>query len=176
VGKTTHQLVIPDTGEVVGSLYEGDRIYRGKSDDYLKSTIELNKGEPYAKLYMRPMFALARALSGSELQMVYYLLSYLSYDSGIVMNANGKPLSRQIIAQDINLAVKTVDKILQSLHSKQVIGKHNNGREVHFTMNPWLFMRGKRINKTLYEFFKNSRWAKVYDIKRGESNGDHKKE
>ena len=166
--KVTHQLVIPGTGEVVGQLNEGDRIYRSKSDDYLKSTVELNRGEPYAKLYIRPMFELAKALSGSEMQMVYYLLSYLSYDSGIVMQNNGKPLSRQIIAQEINLAVKTVDKILRSLHQKQVIGKHNNGREVHFTMNPWLFMRGKRINKTLYELFKNSRWAKVYSIKRGD--------
>lgn len=168
MAKVTHQLVIPETGEVVGQLNEGDRIYRGKSDDYLKSTVELNKGEPYAKLYIRPMFELAKALSGSEMQMVYYLLSYLSYDSGLVMQVNGKPITRQVIAQEINLAVKTVDKILQGLHQKQVIGKHNNGREVHFTMNPWLFMRGKRINKTLYELFKNSRWAKVYSIKRGD--------
>ena len=171
MSKVTHQMIIPETGEMIGQLYEGDRILRGKSDEYLKSTIELNKGEPYAKLYIRPMFEIAKTLSGSELQMVYYLLSYLSYDSGIIMNNNGRPLSRQVIAQEINLAVKTVDKILQGLHSKQVIGKHNNGREVCFTMNPWLFMRGKRINKTLHEFFKNSRWAKVHDIKRGGKDG-----
>ena len=171
MAKVTHQLINPETGEFRGELYEGDRIYRGRSDEYLKSTVELNKGEPYAKTYIRPMFELAKSLSGSELQMAYYLLTYLSYDSGLVMCPNGKSLTRQVIAQEINLSVKTVDKILQGLHQKQVIGKHNNGREVHFTMNPWLFMRGKRINKTLYELFKNSRWAKVYDIKRGVKDG-----
>ena len=154
-------LVSPKTGEVTGELYEGDRIQRAKSNEYLKSTVELNKDEPYAKAYLRPMFDLAKALSGAALQMVYFLLPYLSYESGLFMHHNGKPLTRLYISDTSGLALKTVDKILHGLHSKQVIGKHNNGREVHFTMNPWLFMKGKRINKTLYELFKNSRWAKV---------------
>ena len=165
MAEVTQILVSPGTGEVIGKLYEGDRIQRAKSNEYLKSTIELNKDEPYAKAYLRPMFDLAKALSGAELQMVYFLLPYLSYESGLLMHPNGKPVTRGYIADMSGLALKTVDKILHSLHSKQVVGKHNNGREVHFTMNPWLFMKGKRINKTLYELFKNSRWAKVQEIK-----------
>lgn len=153
-------LVSPKTGEIVGQLYEGDRIHRAKSDEYLQGTVELNKNEPYAKAYLRPMFDLAKALSGAELQMVYFLLPYLSYESGILMHHNGKALNRAYISDMSGLAIKTVDKILQGLHSKQVIGKHSSGREIQFTMNPWLFMKGKRINKTLHEFYKNSRWAK----------------
>ena len=169
--KVTQVLIKPETGEVTGELYEGDRIYRGKSDEYLKSTVEINKDEPYAKAYIKPMFALAQCLSGAELQMIYFLLPSLSYDSGLLMHSNGKPITRQFISDSAGLAIKTTDKIIQGLHQKQVMGKHNNGREVHFTMNPWLFMRGKRINKTLYEIFKNSRWAKVYSIKRGDPGG-----
>ena len=165
MGQVTQMMVSPKTGEIVGELYEGDRIHRAKSDEYLKSTVELNKDEPYAKAYLRPMFDLAKALSGAELQMVYFLLPYLSYESGILMHHNGKALNRAYISDMSGLSLKTIDKILQKLDAKEVIGKHSSGRMVVFTMNPWLFMKGKRINKTLFESYKNSRWAKVKEIR-----------
>ena len=157
-----------ETGAKTGELYSGDRIYRGKAIDYLKNTVEICRGEPYFKVFQRPMFELSGALTGAEMQMVFYLAQYIGYDSGILFMPGGRPLSRQFISGETGLSVKTIDKILQGLHKKQVIGKHNNGREVHFTVNPFLFMRGKRINRTLYELFKNSRWAKVAELKRGE--------
>jgi hypothetical protein len=56
--------------------------------------------------------------------------------------------------------IVTVDKLLDSLNKKQVIGKHKTGRTVCFTVNPFIFMKGNRVNKTLAKFFENSRWAK----------------
>jgi hypothetical protein len=145
-------------------VYPGDRVIRKQSIDYLNSTIEINKNEPYTKAFIKPMFTLARSLSGSELQMVYCLLPYISYESGLLMHPNGRALTRECISDATGLGLKTVDRILKSLQDKKVIGKHNSGREIHITVNPWLFMRGKRINRTLYEFFKNSRWAKLIEI------------
>jgi hypothetical protein len=163
---TTNRAVINlETGEVVHEMQPGDRILRKQSVDYLRSTVEINKDEPYAKAFIKPMFTLARSLSGPELQMVYFLLPYISYESGILMHSNGRQLTRECISETTGLGLKTVDRILKTLFEKKVIGKHNSGREIHLTVNPWLFMRGKRINKTLYEFFKNSRWAKVCEIK-----------
>jgi hypothetical protein len=163
---TNRAVVNLKTGVVVHEMQPGDRIIRRNTVEYLGDTMEINHGEPYAKAYIKPMFALARALSGQELQMVYFLLPYISYESGILMHSNGRKLTRGCISDATGLGLRTVDRLLQSLHAKQVIGRHNNGREVHYTVNPWLFMRGKRINRTLYEFFKTSRWAKVCEIER----------
>jgi hypothetical protein len=163
---TTNRAVINlETGEVVHEMQPGDRILRKQSVDYLRSTVEINKDEPYAKAFIKPMFQLARSLSGPELQMVYFLLPYISYESGILMHSNGRQLTREAISDNTGLGLKTVDRIIKALYDKKVIGKHISGREVHYTVNPWLFMRGKRINRTLYEFFKSSRWAKVCEMK-----------
>lgn len=163
-GRVVSIMFSPETGEKLGEMYEGDRILRKRSREYLKSTIELLPDEPYTKTYHRVMFAVSQGLTGSELQMAYSLLPFLSYESGMLKHQNGQPLNRQYIADYTGLSIKTVDKILQGLKEKQVIGRNVVGREVQYYMNPWIFMRGQRINRTLYDMFKNSRWAKVYEV------------
>jgi len=97
--------------------------------------------------------------------MVYFLLPYLSYESGMLKHPNGQPLHRLYIAKETGLSINSVDRILQKLKENQIISRNVTGQSVQYIMNPWLFMRGKRINKTLYEMFKNTRWAKVYDLR-----------
>lgn len=154
-----------ETGADAGEMYPGDRITRKKSIDYLESTTEILKDEAYIKMYNRPMFSLARSLTGSELQMVYFLLPFLSYESGMLKTRNGQPLARKQISGKTGLSINTVDRLLQGLKEKQIIGRNVVGREVQYFMNPYLFMRGKRINKTLHDMFKNTDWAKEYDKK-----------
>lgn len=153
-----------ETGSDAGELYEGDRIIRKQSIDYLQSTTEILPNEPYAKAFLKPMFQIAKTLKGTELQMVYFLLPYLSYESGMLKHPNGQPLHRNYIAEKTELSLSSVDRILQKLKENRIISRNVTGNEVQYFMNPWLFMRGKRINKTLYEMFKNSEWAKVYEI------------
>lgn len=155
----------PETGEVITHINENDRILRDKSEEYLRRTVEIMNGETYVKAWDKTMFALAKALSSTELQMVWYLSRYVSYETGLLTHRNGRPLTRKHISDETGLSVKTVDRLMLGLKEKQVIGRHTTGRSTVFTVNPWVFTRGKRINKTLYEFFKNSRWAKVVDIK-----------
>ena len=154
-----------ETGADAGEMYPGDRIVRKQSADYLQRTVELMRDEPYTKIYNRPMFSLAKSLSGSEMQMVYFLLPYLSYESGMLKARNGQPLTRQQISDKTGLSINTVDRLLQGLKKVQVIGRNVVGREVQYFMNPYLFMRGKRINWTLRDMFQNTDWAKEYEKK-----------
>jgi hypothetical protein len=157
-----------ETGEKTGEMYAGDRVVRKKSIEYLQSTVEILPSETYVKLYLKPLSILAESLTGPESLMVYFLIGYLSYDSGILMHSNGKILTRSFIADAMGQSERQVDRTLDKLREKQVLKKVLGAkREVSIIMNPWLFMRGKRINKTLYEMFRNSDWAKVYDIKTG---------
>lgn len=161
--KATSHLLDINSWEITGSVYEGDRIVRGKSVEKLKNTVEINAKEDYVKVFVKPAFEMARCLTGTETQFVNFLMPYISYDSGMLTKANGRPLTRAQIAVETGLALKTVDRLLLSLRQKQVLSKNKMGRQIQFFMNPWLFMRGKRINKTLYEMFRGSRWAKLYD-------------
>lgn len=152
------------TGEKTGELYQGDRIVRQKTVDYLQDTVELLPDANFVKAYTKPLTQLAKSLTGPEMNMVYYLLQYISYESGALKHHNGQLLTRRFIANEMDLSERTVDRILQGLKAKKVISHNYIGKEVQYYVNPWLFMRGKRINKTLYEMFKNSEWAKVYSI------------
>lgn len=151
-----------DNGEIVGELNFGDKIVRAKSIDYLNDTIELGEGEIFAKIYLKPMFALARNLNGTEAQFVNYLMYYISYTSGILAHENGKPLRRQTMSMETGQDLRTIDRILNSLIEKQVIGKHKTGKTVIFTANPFIFMRGKRVSETLYKLYQNTKWAKMH--------------
>lgn len=157
------RIVTIDTGEYK-DIYEGDtvRILRKQSCEYLENTVELNKNEPYVKVYTKPLFELSRSLTGTESQFVNYLMDYVRYTTGIFAYDNGKVLTRQAMADETGLSIKTVDKILASLVEKQVIGKHKTGHDIQFTGNPYIFMRGNRVNQTLVKFFQNTKWAKMY--------------
>jgi predicted HTH transcriptional regulator len=161
-------LVVRETGEIAGSLNEGDRIIRKKSAEYLGSTVEILPDATYVKVFLKPLSQLAEISTGPEMLMVCYLLQYLSFESGILMHSNGRIVTRSHIAQEMQQSERQVDRTLDKLREKQVLKKVIGAkREVSIIMNPWLFMRGKRINRTLYEMFRNSDWAKVYDLKKG---------
>lgn len=161
----TKYIIDPETGEKIDELRPGDRLLRGKTAEYLADTVELLPNSIYIKAFIRPMAVLADALTGAEMNLVYYCLQFLSYESGMLKNKNGQPLARTNISKTMDLSIQSIDRLLQGLKEKQVMGRNVVGREVQYFMNPWLFMRGKRINKTLYDMFKNSRWAKVHEIK-----------
>lgn len=163
------QAVICDgeTGEKVGTINPGDKIVRAKTQEYLNDTVEILPNAAYIKTYMRPVSMLAESLTGPETFMVYYLLQYLSYESGILMHENGRMLTRSHVADEMGQSERQIDRTLDGLREKEVLKKVlGAGRQVCFIVNPWLFMRGKRINRTLHDMFKNSRWAKVYELKK----------
>jgi hypothetical protein len=155
-------LVDPNTGERLGELNHGDAIKRKSTSDFLSSTLEILHDEPYIKTYVKPMFELSKTLSGSEMQMIHFLTAYISYESGMLKHGNGKPVTRGYIADATGMSIKSVDRILHNLRDHQVLGRNVVGREVQYFANPYLFMRGRRINKTLHDMFKNSRWARLY--------------
>ena len=154
-----------ETGEVINHVNVGDtfKIMRKNTRDFLNETVEINKGEPFIKVYAKTLFELSKSLTGTESQFVNYLIQYIKYTSGILAyhNNNENPLTRQHMAEETGLSIKTVDRIMRSLQDKQVIGKHRTGNDITFTVNPFIFMKGDRVNETLYNFFKNTRWNKT---------------
>jgi len=161
----------PRTGEKTGEIRTGDKIVRARTKEYFGATVEILPDEAYIKTFTKPLTQLAETLTGPETSLVYYLVQYLSYESGMLKHRNGQPLDRAYISDETGQSERTVDRLLQGLKEKHVMGRNVVGREVQYFLNPWLFMRGKRINRTLHDMFKNSRWAKVYELKQGGKNG-----
>lgn len=161
------QIIDISSGEVINEIHEGDRvrIFRDKKAERRlpDNIIELNKEEPFVKLYTRVLFDLSRSLTGTESQFVNYLMQYIRYSSGVLAHENGKTLTRNTMSKETELSLKTVDRLLKSLIEKQVIGRHKTGHYACFTANPFIFMRGQKVTETLVKLFEGTRWAKLYE-------------
>jgi len=148
------------TGEVVDEINRGDRILRKRSTEYLTQTVEIRENEPYVKVFTKTIFKVAARLDGTTNQLINMLIPFISYETGVLQHSNGKPLNKQAIIDMTPLNEKTVEKCLNKLISFKILGKHKTGRRVCYTANPFIFMKGRRVSKTLYKFFESSDWAK----------------
>lgn len=162
------QVIDIQSGVATHDIHEGDtlKIIKGKKFGSKKDEepkVFINDEEPFIKVYTKPLFELSKSLTGTESQFVNYLIQFIRYNTGILAYDNGKHITRVTMAKDTGLSKKTIDRLIISLSNKEVLGKHKTGRCTTLTVNPFIFMRGHKINQTLYEFFINSRWANMYD-------------
>lgn len=159
-GKITHEIKEGDTFKII----KGNKKPKKKKEGEIEEPkILINDEEPFIKVYTKPLFELSKSLNGTESQFVNYLIQYIRYNTGTIAYSNGKPVTRAVMAKDTGLSKKTIDRLINNLVDKEVLGKHKTGRCNTLTVNPFIFMRGQKINQTLYEFFVNSKWAKLYD-------------
>jgi hypothetical protein len=166
--KLTAQIIDIQSGKPTHDINEGDivRIIKEKQFKIKKADepkILINKEESFIKVFTKPLFELSKCLSGTESQFINYLIQFVRYDTGILAYDNGKHVTREAMAKDTGLSKKTIDRLIISLSDKEVLGKHKTGRCTTLTVNPFIFMRGHKVNQTLYEFFVNSKWAKMFE-------------
>ena len=159
-------VVETETGEILDEIKEGDRIRRKSQDDYCKGKgelIDMTDNGNFIKIFNKTMAMLGgEGLTANEYQICLQLLNYIEYESGILKYANtGKQLNSQDISDITGICYKGVVRAMQTLVSKKIYGVHKTGKENCYTVNPFIFMKGKYINKTLYNFYKKSKWAKL---------------
>lgn len=145
-------------------LNEGDRILRKKSIDYLKNTDELQKTEMYVKFFLKSASVLAREkLSSAEMSVCLEMLQYIRYDTGYLAFDNGIKLTLDDIKRKCDFVSGiSVARAVEELVSKKIFAKVKTGKENNYLVNPYIFMRGARVNRTLSKTFEYSRWARLY--------------
>lgn len=159
--------LINEDGVILNTIKEGDKvkIVRKETLDFIKSEddlIEINKGEPFIKIYPNVIDCLLNEdLSSADYKIIFICMKYLRYDSGAVMyENNGNFLSQKDIIALTKLGKKTVYNSIEKLVSKKILHKGVTGKEYQLFMNPFIFMRGTKVNKTLCSMFAKSKWNK----------------
>ena len=155
--------IVDDAGEIVDEVFDGDRISvkRKTTDDYLSRTTEINKGERYIKVYIGNWIEVSKKLDASTIQLLNIIVPYTGYEDGILQYPGGRLVTRNSIITETGMSKNTVDRCIKALMDEQIIGKHRTGRRSCYTVNPYIFLKGRRVNKTLKRLFENSRWAKA---------------
>lgn len=165
-------IVNAETGEVKDEIYKGDRyrITRGKQREYYnKHGEELEKDKVYnfgqdKRFSMLSEFSAKQLadekLTASEYRILLVMISNTHYKSGLIAFRNNKPISIDWLAKSLKLSKKTVENSVQTLIDKGIIAQNITNYRTKYFFNPYIQYKGRWINKTLYEMFKNTKWAK----------------
>lgn len=126
-----------------------------------ENSIEWKPEDTYVKIYPKAMSEVAKKLNGSEMLIVMKLMDYISYKSGLLKKANGYPITLKDIEKMTGLSNKTVVKSMINLVKKKVYFRGRTGiaenDPYQFYANPYIFFKGRFINQTLIDMFKDYR-------------------
>lgn len=131
----------------------------------MKNTDELQKTEMYVKFFLKSASVLAREkMSSTAMSVCLEMLQYIRYDTGYLAFENGIKLTLDDIKRKCDfISMTSVVRAVDELVDKKIFAKVKTGKENNYLVNPYVFMRGARVNKTLSKTFENSKWARLYN-------------
>lgn len=146
-----------DTGEKIEDAFRKTR----------EDTVAL-KGVTFTKLSIVGARKMLEVLTPTEITMVIGLAPYVSYvDCCIRAGGRGEVMSAQDIAKALEMDDAKVYRLIKSLEEKGVMGHHATGSILNgyegkvrkvYTVNPYIYCRGKKVNRAVYDFYENSGW------------------
>lgn len=148
------KIVSVDTGEIIGSLEEGDRIIKRNTTEYLKRTEEW-KFENFYKGNIDEIVEWIKDLSMAEKAFLFSIVPYISYEDCRLQYRNKKDIDIKDMIKVTGLSKNTVYSVVKSLKEKDILYQGENSSNRQWFINPWLFCRGQRLNKVLRTMFKN---------------------
>jgi hypothetical protein len=150
-----------DTGEIMTAIMDGDRILRAKSIEALSELESPPKGETFTKLYHKVVPMLVDCgLSASELVIFMHLAVNLRYVSNVAKYPNGKLITRQNLQADLKICERTLKSSIYKLIKVGLIVEASTVEGKVFIVNPFVVMVGDKVNKTVFDLFRKSKWAR----------------
>lgn len=163
-------IVDAESGVVKSEMFKGDRIIRKKQIEFsIKHLEDIEEGKIYnfgqdKSFSMLSEFSAKQLadekLTASEYRILLLMISNTHYKSGLIAFRNNKPISKEWISKELCITRKTVDTSVNTLVDRGIIAQNTTNHKTKYFFNPYIQYRGRWINKTLYEMFKNTRWAK----------------
>lgn len=154
-------LMDTETGQILQELLEGDRIVRKKSIEAHLEFERCPKGETFSKVYHKVIPLLVDCnLTAAELVVFIYLTANLRYLSNVAKYRNGKLITRDNLHEYLKLSMPTVKRSVYRLIKEGLIIEANTIEGKVFVVNPFVVTVGDKVNKTIYDLFRKSRWAR----------------
>lgn len=152
--------VITPDGVIIDEFLEGDSYSITRNGEIKKpQKVIINKNEHFIKVYYKKLFEVSKKLNGTEVQFLNYLIGYIAYNTSILCHPNGKILTRKKMSEETELDIRRVDQILEVLVNNEVLHKSRTGKHIYFIANPYLFMKGVKINLMTVKMFEKTEWA-----------------
>jgi predicted transcriptional regulator len=121
---------------------------------------KLDNSEKFVKFYSVVAPKLCKLnLSGKEMAIFLYLSANTSYIDCIAKHGNNKFINKNSIIEVLQISERTCETALKKLkeHGLVFITKTNLSTKDVYIINPFVFSRGDKVNKTIYELFKHTK-------------------
>ena len=149
-----------ETGEQEGEMIEGDKIIRKSSLESFRggSTIE---GD-FLKLLscqILPMLENCKDKRGKikyeNITLIFYLMNFISYKSGVLQHPNGKKLTVSYMIKDpiLNMDQTSIYERVKDLQLAKIIVPVEIDGERCFVFNPYIAHKGARVDNTHLHLF-----------------------
>lgn len=152
-----------NTGEVVTELVSGDRIIKKAVMERLAADdtrMAFTNGQ-FGKAYNSAIKKLAKLnLSQSEYRVVLLMVTLVRPSSGLIAYGNYRPVTLDWLAEELGISDKTVKRTICRLIELGIVCEAHTQKGILYFFNPYIYQKGRYINKTLFEMFKKSEWAR----------------
>ena len=156
-------LVEQGTGEITGEIGPGDRIVRAKSLKLLSETTPAPDAQ-FVKLFRDVVSKVVSecSLTAAEFSVFLFLSSNLRYQSNVAKYKNGQLITKGKVEEELGLSRMTVHRATSGLIKHGLVAEAKTEEGKVFVVNPFVCCVGDKINKTTYDLFRKSKWAKEY--------------
>lgn len=160
-----YPIIDSETGEIINYLNAGDKIIKGETIEYLQTTVELENN--FIKIFTDNMMPVIEQLKDGRnkvdfnaLSLMFYLIQFISYKSGLLQHPNGKPLTTDFIINDFSMNRTDIYRCLKLLKDKQIIAiVLREDRKQYYMFNPFIAIKGKRVDKTSIHTFLDTQYV-----------------
>lgn len=149
-------------GKRIVGLNDGDRVIRRASVEFLKAreegkrkyTLEKASGyinclsDTFVKVNDFELECIVEGLDVYEKAMLMTVLPYVRYDCS-VKRLNGRAVKMKELVKLSGMSQRKAYLVLESLIDKCIVCKRGEA----YYVNPWLFFRGNKIDKSLKDMF-----------------------
>jgi len=159
-------IVDADSGEIVRTMQQGDKIIPQHIGERLMENIGyeneyINLRRRYVKYFEGIAQEIAKLkFTATDILVMLYLAEHTRTGSGAILHNNNQPITKENIVKIFSLSSKTIDTVFRRLEDSGIIAVCITEKKKKYFFNPYILMRGRYVNKTLYQMFNKTYWYK----------------
>lgn len=92
-------------------------------------------------------------VSKSEISFLYTISEYLLWESNLLVDKEGKPMNQKALVKELGMSRQMISKIAKELEKKKCLIRIWDGKDVYFIVNPYLIVKGQKMNKGISDLF-----------------------
>ena len=161
--RETYSVVSNQTGMIVETFKQGDKIIRAVEDDGFIHNY--HKGEMFVKVWDKAMPIMMKKLTKTEFWVALGIVNLVSYEDNILRNSNGERCDVEDISKVVGMNYGATRNVVTSLKKKGVLFVGEVGcienpkiKIKSIVANPRIYIRGAKESREIDGLFAGSGW------------------